>query len=143
MARCSLATPKPADRRPAESGFTLIETLVALAVLSIALIGIIGGVNAYVDSTAGLRTRMAAHWAAMNAIEAARLDPDQLEDRTTDETLGGIPFSIDQTVEETDFPSVMKVTVRAAAEGGDGAGALVVGYVEIPDEDEDGSAAPQ
>jgi len=138
-----LATPNRADRRPAEAGFTLIETLVALAVLSITLIGIIGGVNAYVDSTAGLRTRMAAHWAAMNAIEAARLDPGQLEEKTTDEELGGIPFTVDVTVAETDFPNVMKVTARAAANGGDGAGALVVGYVEIPDEDEDAAATPQ
>ena len=42
-----------------DSGFTLIEVLVALAILSIALVGIIGAVSAYTDSTAGMRARLA------------------------------------------------------------------------------------
>lgn len=135
----------PADLphpRPEVAGFTLIETLVALAVLAIALIGIIGGVNAYADSTTALRTRMAAHWAAMNAIEAARLDPAQLDDDTSEEELGGVRFTVEVTVEETEFPAVMKVTARAAAESGDGAGALVVGYVEVPEEDDAAGPGP-
>lgn len=47
-------------------GFTLIEVMVALAVLAIALAAVIESITAHVSNAAYLRDRTLAHWAAMN-----------------------------------------------------------------------------
>ena len=49
-------------------GFTLIEVLIALAVLAIALSAVIKGVSANANNAAHLRDRMLAHWVAMNKV---------------------------------------------------------------------------
>lgn len=120
--------------RGTDAGFTLIEVLVALAVLSIALVGVIGAVNAYVDSTGGLRARMAAHWAAMNAVEAARLDPAGLADSRSEEEIGGLRWTVETTVEETQLPGMVKVT--ASASSPTAAGAIVAAYIKLPEPDQ-------
>lgn len=56
-------------------GFTLLEVVVALAVIAIALGAAISGGSAQVDNAAHLRERTFAHWVAMNRIAAAELDP--------------------------------------------------------------------
>ncbi len=49
-------------------GFTLIEVMVALAVLAIALAAAIEAVSAQVKSADHLRERTFAHWVAMNQV---------------------------------------------------------------------------
>ena len=55
-------------------GFTLIEVLIALAVLAIALSAVIKGVGANVNNAAHLRDRMLAHWVAMNKVAELQAD---------------------------------------------------------------------
>ena len=50
------------------SGFTLLEILVALAVVAIALSAIVNEVSANVKNAAHLRDSTLAHWVAMNKI---------------------------------------------------------------------------
>ena len=54
-------------------GFTLLEVIVALAVLAIALAAVIEGITAYVGNTAYLRDRTLAHWVAMNKAAELQL----------------------------------------------------------------------
>lgn len=56
-----------------EAGFTLIETLVALAVLAIASIGLIRASEAHLDSVRGLELRTAAQWVAENRLTELNL----------------------------------------------------------------------
>ena len=122
-----MATPARRD-----AGFTLIEVLVALAILSIALLGIIGAVSAYVDSTSGMRARLSAHWAALNAVEAARLDPATAADGHSEEEIGGFTWKVEVAVEPTELDSTVQVTAHAVAKSGTGVGGLAVAYVEVP-----------
>lgn len=63
----------PGTRKRAP-GFTLIEVLIALAVLAIALSAVIKGVGANVNNAAHLRDRMLAHWVAMNKVAELQAD---------------------------------------------------------------------
>lgn len=54
----------PSKRRFGGAGFTLVEVLVALAVLSIALAAVLHAMGQAIDLTAGLRDRTLALWVA-------------------------------------------------------------------------------
>ena len=56
------------SERRKSSGFTLLEILVALAVVAIALSAIVNEVSNNVKNAAHLRDRTLAHWVAMNKI---------------------------------------------------------------------------
>lgn len=51
-----------------DRGFSLIEALVALAVLAIATVGLMRTVQTHIDSTRGLERRAAAMWVAENRL---------------------------------------------------------------------------
>lgn len=56
-------------------GFTLLEVLVALAVISLSLLGITRALIMEADSLGHLRDRTVASWVASNAITEVRLEP--------------------------------------------------------------------
>ena len=67
-----------------EAGFSLIEALVALAVLAIAAVGLMRTVESHIDSTRGLERRTAAMWVAENRLaeleaKAPAADTEQVE----------------------------------------------------------------
>lgn len=56
-----------APRAP-DAGFTLVETLVALAVLATSAVALLGATEAHIGRIADLEGRAAAQWAAENAL---------------------------------------------------------------------------
>ena len=56
-----------------EEGFSLIEALVALAIIAIAAAGLIRAAEAHVDRVRGLELRAAAQWVAENRLAELRL----------------------------------------------------------------------
>lgn len=60
---------KPTLRRtPAQQGFTLLEVLVALAVIAIAMGGVMRAVSLNVSNTGYLQEKTMAHWVALNKM---------------------------------------------------------------------------
>lgn len=57
-------------------GFTLIEILVALAVLAIALAAMVSGVASHAANATYMRDRTLAHWVAMNKIAEVQIGRD-------------------------------------------------------------------
>lgn len=55
-------------RHDAEQGFTLLEALVALAIVAIAGVSVIAAVEGHVDRVHALETRAAARWVAENRL---------------------------------------------------------------------------
>lgn len=54
--------------RDQEAGFSLIEALVALAVLAIATVGLMRTVESHIDSIRGVERRTTAMWVAENRL---------------------------------------------------------------------------
>ncbi|MDQ1901649.1 type II secretion system minor pseudopilin GspI [Paracoccus sp. WLY502] len=55
-------------KRGGDAGFTLIETLVAMAVLAMAAMALLGATEAHIRNIAALEARAAAQWAAENHL---------------------------------------------------------------------------
>jgi len=52
-------------------GFTLVEVLVAVAIVALAVTGILVAMMRQIDGTAYLREKLFAHWVALNRMELA------------------------------------------------------------------------
>ena len=100
--------------RQPDAGFTLIETLVALAVLAISAVAILGAVQAHIARIGGLETRTAALWAAENYLAELSLNVQPLVQPAP---MLGLGFSMDATVTPTADPDLSRVDI-AASQGG-------------------------
>ena len=56
-------------------GFTLVEILVALAILSISLSSVLYAINQNTSNLIYLKDKTFAHWVAMNKVAEFRVDP--------------------------------------------------------------------
>lgn len=96
------------------SGFTLLEVMIALSIVSIALVAIIGLMGAYVSNLQGLQQRTFAHWVAMNRIVELQLDDawtqTAKEQQGKDET-SLFPMLWRQSAVETPFERMRKVEI--------------------------------
>lgn len=100
-----------------QRGFTLLEVIVALAVLSIALAAVIKGVGSTVGNMSYLRDRTLAHWVGMNKIVESQVrrdwpSPEKTEGKTA---MGEREWHWKITMIKTPDPNVrrMEIEVRA------------------------------
>lgn len=99
---------------PRTRGFTLIEVLVALVVLSIALAAIISATSSYVANSGYLRDRSFAHWVAMNRVTEAYLDADwpEVGKKRGEESMGGNAWAWSREVLATADEDVRRIEVE-------------------------------
>lgn len=94
-----------------DRGFSLIEALVALAVLAIATVGLMRTVQAHIDSTRGVERRAAAMWVAENhlaELEAGIAGASQVE-------MLGERWRIAVDKRSTDDPEILRVRINVFA----------------------------
>lgn len=103
-----------------QSGFTLLEMLVALAILSIAALALVRLDAFTVRSTTDLDTRMIARIVAANAAADVLTDPTPptIGQSRSSVTNGGIVWTINQQVTATADPSVLRIEIRVTAPDG-------------------------
>ena len=77
------------------SGFTLVEVLVALAILAVALAAAMRATTGLIDNAATLKEHLVAGWLAQNRLQEhiARRDFPELGSQTGSEQMGGIQFN--------------------------------------------------
>lgn len=97
-------------------GFTLIEILVAVAILAIALAATSRAASIATDGALETRHRLLATWAAQNRVaelRARRIFPATATSRLTTEQ-GGMELVIDEVVTETPNPTIRRVDLAVA-----------------------------
>lgn len=94
-------------------GFTLIEMIVAVAVLAIALAAIIGNAANYAGNAAGLRDKSIALWVARNRLAELALQPawPSVGKSDDDVKMGGIEWKWHVEVKETQDPSLRRIDI--------------------------------
>jgi general secretion pathway protein I len=111
-----------------DRGFTLVEVLVAVAVLSIALVASFQLITQQTRAAAGLNDRVIAHWVALNQLEERRLGISVAGGQNS-RSMGGIDWDIE--IRESAGPvDLTRIEIVVSSPGH--AGALLVGYLSPP-----------
>lgn len=118
-------------RRSSSTGFTLIEVVVALAVLATAMGALIAGMARYADNAATLREKTVALWVAHNRLTEIGLQPawPEVGKSDGDEEMAGIEWRWDATVAETPDPRVRRVDITVRPKGRDGESAALSSFI--------------
>ena len=115
-------------------GFTLIEVMVALAIVSLSLTAIMASMSQMIDAANTLRNRTYASWIAQNRIAELRL-----ADTTPDvgATSGEVEYASAEwawraVVSETGVEDLYRIDVAVTFAGSDDAIRTVTGFVGPP-----------
>ena len=103
-----------AERRFSVRGFTLIEVLAALIIVSLGMLGVITAVGQTASNTTYLRDKSVAHWVAMNRLTEARLQRTvPAIDKTSDEVeMAGRRWRWTMEVTQTPVESIRRIDVK-------------------------------
>ena len=118
-----------------QRGFTLVEILVALAVLAIALSGFTRLLAQTIDATLSLRDHSVALWVAQNQMAKNFLLADWPNTGSTDgeEEMGGQKWFWQQEISKTNNPHLRNIDITVRREPKDGrVVAQLVGFVRDP-----------
>jgi general secretion pathway protein I len=111
-----------------DGGFSLIEALVALAVLAIATVGLVGAVEQHIDSTRAMERRAAALWVAENRLAELSLGAVA----PAEVAMLGERWRVAVGRQGTDDPEIARVKVQVFAEGEKTPIATLDGFVDQP-----------
>ena len=118
--------------RPAAPGFTLVEILVALAVLAIALTAAAHSVGSAAVTTAALRERMLARWVAEDKLAELELRREwpALDTKEGDAEMGGRKFHWIQETGVTPVTRMRRVELSVLLPGAKVPLAHLTGFLE-------------
>jgi general secretion pathway protein I len=98
------------------AGFTLIEILVAVAILAVALAATTRAASLATDGALETRHRLLATWAAQNRVaevRARQVFPAAATTRLTTEQ-GGLGLALEETVSDTPNPTIRRMDIAVA-----------------------------
>lgn len=97
-------------------GFTLLEVLVAVAIVALGLSGVLATINGMVGSSAYLRDKTLANWVAQNHITELRLQSDwpDLGKSTDDVEMAGQQWRVETEVVSTPVEKLRRLNVSVA-----------------------------
>lgn len=98
------------EKRDGEAGFTLLEVLVALAVLAVGAVSLLTATQTHVARISDIEDRTVARWVADNSLAAARLGQPQ-EDTAA---MLGQQWRVAVTRQATADPALERVDIGVA-----------------------------
>lgn len=112
-------------------GFTLIEVIIALAVLAFSMGALISGMARYADNAAYLREKTLALWVAHNRLTEIDLQPawPAVGKSDGEVEMADIEWRWFVTVSETQDPDVRRVEIRVQARGRDNEAAALSSFI--------------
>ena len=112
------------------TGFTLVEILVALTILAITMGAYLRQLDAQITQTHTIRNRTLAHWAGQNHLANMRIEQQwpSLGKQTFSSIQGQQEWQIQQQVSSTPNAQLKRVELRMFTADGDFSGSLV-GYL--------------
>ena len=116
------------------AGFTLIEVMVALVIVSLALAGIAASMGQMIDTANTMRDRTFASWIAQNKIAEMRLAGviPEVGETSGDVDFANASWSWTADVSETGVENLLKVEVTVSYAGFDQPVRQVTGFIGEP-----------
>ena len=107
--------------RRKQTGFTVIEVLVAVAIVGLSLAAVVASMAQMIDSGNAMRERTYAAWIAQNRITEVRVSPriPELGDSTGTVEYANVEWTWRMVISETGVPDLFRidVSVELANEG--------------------------
>jgi general secretion pathway protein I len=121
-------------RRKKQTGFLLVEILVALVILAIPLAAITRAVSQAIDTTAALRDRNIAMWVAQDRLTMHRIERDWPSLKTTTGTseMADRSWRWQEKVISTPIVQLRRVEIEIRDENGPDVLAKLVGFLRDP-----------
>jgi general secretion pathway protein I len=103
-----------ADAR--QRGFTLIEVLAALIIVSLGMLGVIEAVTQTASNGSYLRDKTIAHWVAMNQLSKVRLDtrPPKIDKSSDEVEMASRKWRWTMSVTQTPVQSLRRIDISVA-----------------------------
>ena len=115
-------------------GFTLIEVMVALVIVSLALAGVAASMGQMIDTANTMRDRTFASWIAQNKITEMRIAGviPEVGESSGDVDYANTSWDWTADVSETGVENLMKVDVAVSYAGSDATIFKVTGFIGEP-----------
>lgn len=99
--------------RRVSRGFTLIEVLAALVIVSLGMLAVIQAVSQTASNSTYLRDKTIAHWVAMNRLSEVRLEqgPPKIDETSDEVEMAGRKWRWTMTVTQTPIETMRRVDV--------------------------------
>ena len=96
-----------------QRGFTLLEVMVALAVIAIGMAAVMSAVTTTVKNAAGLRDRTFAQWVAMNKLTEMQINHEWPSTNSSDGSsiMADHEWYWEIAVKDTDIPTMRRVEI--------------------------------
>lgn len=113
-----------------QSGFTLIEALIALSILAIAASTLMAAAAAHIERVGRLEERALAQLAAENRLTELRIAHRQPDPSTERVAMGRREWAVTTSLAATSDPALADVTISVAAAGTEDAIVTLRGFID-------------